>query len=77
MQDDHLYAHLTVHETLLLSAHFFLPVDTPLEFKLTLVDSIIDDLSLRKARDTKIGNDKVRGVSGGKKPLAYSLFIVN
>lgn len=66
-QDDHLYAHLTVYETLILAAHFFLPTDTPLEEKDSLVTTIINDLSLRKARDTIIGSEKVRGVSGGER----------
>lgn len=69
LQDDymHMYPHLTVYETLLLSAHFFLPESMNLEDKTSLVESIISDLSLKKARDTIIGNDKVRGISGGER----------
>jgi ABC-type multidrug transport system ATPase subunit len=66
-QDDTLYTFITVYETLMLAAHFFLPIDTPLATKTALVDSIINDLSLKKARDTIIGNDKVRGISGGER----------
>ena len=69
LQDDYLYMypHMTVYETLLLSAHFFLPNDVSIASKNSLVESIISDLSLKKARDTIIGDDKVRGVSGGER----------
>lgn len=66
-QDDLLYTHLTVYETLILAAQFYLPTETPREVKEALVETVINDLSLRKARDTKIGNEKVRGVSGGER----------
>lgn len=67
LQDDCLYTYLTVHETLMLAANFFLPTEASQESKEELVDTIIGDLSLRKARDTRIGNEKVRGVSGGER----------
>ena len=67
LQDDYLYTHLTVFETLLLSAHFFLPTNKPLTEKLELIEVIIAELGLRKARDTIIGDEKMRGVSGGER----------
>ena len=67
LQDDYLFAHLTVFETLLLSAHFFLPTHKPLAEKLELIDIIIAELGLRKARDTIIGDEQMRGVSGGER----------
>ena len=67
LQDDFLYCHLTVHETLLLAAHFFLPTHMPLLEKLNLIDLVIAELGLKKARDTIIGDDKQRGVSGGER----------
>jgi len=70
LQDDFLYAHLTVHETLLLAANFFLPTHMPQEEKLNLIDLVIAELGLRKARDTIIGDDKNRGVSGGERKRA-------
>lgn len=67
MQDDYMYAHLTVFETLMLSAHFFLPESLSYEAKAQHVDNTIAELGLVKARDTIIGNDKVRGISGGER----------
>jgi len=70
LQDDYMYTHLTVAETLMLSAHFYLPQSMTQEQKDEVVDTIIMELGLNKARDTKIGNDKVRGVSGGERKRA-------
>lgn len=67
LQDDNLYAHLTVLETLQLAATFFLPAETSEEDKMLLVEAVISELGLVRARDTSIGNDKVRGVSGGER----------
>jgi ABC-type multidrug transport system ATPase subunit len=69
-QDDNMYAFLTVFETLMLAAHFFLPSDLADEDKAKIVDSTIAELGLVKARDTIIGNDKIRGVSGGERKRA-------
>lgn len=67
LQDDLLYSHLTVLETLQLAATFFLPADTTEEERMLLVEAVISELGLAKARDTAIGNDKTRGVSGGER----------
>jgi ABC-type multidrug transport system ATPase subunit len=67
LQDDSLYAHLTVLETLTLAATFFLPGSVTEIEKMALVDACIAELGLVKARDTAIGNEKVRGVSGGER----------
>ena len=67
LQDDNLYAHLTVLETLQLAATFFLPADTTEEARMALVEAVIAELGLVKARDTPIGSDKSRGVSGGER----------
>lgn len=67
LQDDNLYAHLTVLETLQLAATFFLPAETTNEERMSLVEAVISELGLVKARDTPIGDDKVRGVSGGER----------
>lgn len=67
LQDDNLYAHLTVLETLQLAATFFLPAETTEDERMALVEAVIAELGLVKARDTAIGNDKVRGVSGGER----------
>lgn len=70
LQDDRLYPHLTVHETLMMSAHFFLPDSFTDEKKALLVNSVIAELGLGKTRDTIIGDEKVRGVSGGERKRA-------
>jgi ATP-binding cassette subfamily G (WHITE) protein 2 len=70
MQDDYMFANLTVFETLLLSAHFFLPFSMTTAEKENHVRSIIAELGLVKSTDTIIGNDALRGVSGGERRRA-------
>eukprot|EP01033_Poteriospumella_lacustris_P019622 gene19622-14238_t len=70
LQDDRLYPHLTVHETLLMSAHFYMSDDVTLDEKERLVTNVINELGLAKTRDTIIGDEKVRGVSGGERKRA-------
>jgi len=70
LQDDRLYAHLTVYETLLLSAHFFLPTTVSIEEKNTLVTDVMEELGLGKTRDTIVGDEKLRGISGGERKRA-------
>ncbi len=66
-QDDLMFAHLTVLETLTLAAHFYCPSTDSLEQKENLVNGILLALGLYKARNTIIGNQKYRGVSGGER----------
>ena len=70
LQDDRLYPHLTVQETLSMAAHFYLPHSFSPERKTQLVDSVIAELGLEKARNTIIGDEKVRGISGGERKRA-------
>ena len=70
LQDDKLYPHLTVHETLMLAAHFFLPSSVTDEEKEERVTAVIAELGLVKATNTCIGDEKVRGVSGGERKRA-------
>jgi ABC-type multidrug transport system ATPase subunit len=66
-QDDLLFGHLSVSETLVLAAHFALGSSiTPAE-KAKLVASIVDEMALAKTLDTIIGDDRARGVSGGER----------
>eukprot|EP00730_Choanoeca_flexa_P017158 TRINITY_DN8223_c0_g1_i1.p1 TRINITY_DN8223_c0_g1~~TRINITY_DN8223_c0_g1_i1.p1 ORF type:complete len:653 (+),score=153.38 TRINITY_DN8223_c0_g1_i1:329-2287(+) len=67
MQNDILLANLTVRETLRYAALLKLPQHYTREMKLARVEHVIDELGLRKAADTLIGNDIRRGVSGGEK----------
>jgi ABC-type multidrug transport system ATPase subunit/ABC-type multidrug transport system permease subunit len=67
LQDDLLYPHLTVQETLYLASQFFLPTETSDEKKEAVVESILRDLGLLSCRNTTIGDEKIRGVSGGER----------
>jgi ABC-type multidrug transport system ATPase subunit len=66
-QDDNLYPHLTVRETLLLQAQFFMSAELPKQQREAFVDDVILELGLIKAQNTTIGSAKVRGVSGGER----------
>jgi len=59
-----------VYETLLLSAHFFLPSTISLEDKNALVIDVMEELGLGKTKDTIIGDEKLRGISGGERKRA-------
>jgi ABC-type multidrug transport system ATPase subunit len=67
LQDDYLYPHLTVRETLLLQAQFFMSADISRQQREAFVDDVILELGLLKAQHTMIGGAKVRGVSGGER----------
>jgi ABC-type multidrug transport system ATPase subunit len=54
----------------MISAHFFLPDFVKEEQKKELVDSVIQELGLGKTVDTIVGDEKVRGVSGGERKRA-------
>ncbi len=58
---------LTVNEVLLHSALTRLPADMPLSKKLTFLESVLDILGLRAIRDSVIGDDMSRGISGGQR----------
>lgn len=67
MQDDLLYSMLTIEETLMFSAEFRLPRSFSKEKKQKRVDALIDQLGLRSAAKTIIGDEQHRGVSGGER----------
>jgi ABC-type multidrug transport system ATPase subunit len=67
LQDDFMYPHLTVLEVLTLASHFYCPETMSDDEKAKLVNAVIMELGLVKAKDTLIGDDKVRGVSGGER----------
>ncbi|CAJ1931217.1 unnamed protein product [Sphenostylis stenocarpa] len=66
MQEDRLFPMLTVYETLMFAADFRLG---PLSFadKKQRVEKLIDQLGLRSSRNTYIGDEGTRGVSGGER----------
>jgi ABC-type multidrug transport system ATPase subunit len=62
-----LTASLSVTETLMYAARLRLPEELTEEDRVAIVESTIDQLGLRVAAHTKIGNAFIRGVSGGQK----------
>ncbi|KAK4770720.1 hypothetical protein SAY87_031252 [Trapa incisa] len=66
-QDDVLYPHLTVLETLLFTALLRLPSSLNWEEKLRHVEGVISDLGLGRCRSSMIGGPLFRGISGGEK----------
>ncbi|KAL8136470.1 hypothetical protein V2J09_002471 [Rumex salicifolius] len=67
MQDDLLYPMLTVQETLTFAAEFRLPRTLSKSKKKARVQQLIDQLGLRNAANTVIGDEGHRGVSGGER----------
>ncbi|KAK6942892.1 ABC transporter-like, ATP-binding domain [Dillenia turbinata] len=67
MQDDLLFPMLTVEETLMFSAEFRLPRSLSKAKKRARVQALIDQLGLRSAAKTVIGDEGHRGVSGGER----------
>ncbi|KAJ9567661.1 hypothetical protein OSB04_003627 [Centaurea solstitialis] len=66
-QDDVLYPHLTVRETLIFCALLRLPKTLTRREKTAVADAVIAELGLSKCEDTIIGNTFIRGVSGGER----------
>ncbi|KAL1543953.1 ABC transporter G member 25 [Salvia divinorum] len=66
-QDDVLYPHLTVRETLVFCSILRIPVSVRREEKIAAVEAVIAELGLAPCADTIIGNSFVRGVSGGER----------
>lgn len=66
-QEEHLFAHLTVLETLLLSAKFHFPATTAEETIEDRVEEVLLELGLTQAKHTLVGSATVRGISGGER----------
>jgi ABC-type multidrug transport system ATPase subunit len=66
-QEEHLLANLTVKETLTIAAMMRLPDIFTKEQKLQQVQNVIEELRLSLCVNTKIGNELIRGISGGEK----------
>ncbi|KAJ1408520.1 ABC-2 type transporter [Sesbania bispinosa] len=66
-QDDVLYPHLTVTETLVFTALLRLPCSFTKEEKIAHAKSVIAQLGLTKCKDSIIGGPTLRGVSGGER----------
>ncbi|KAM0016806.1 putative ABC transporter, AAA+ ATPase domain, P-loop containing nucleoside triphosphate hydrolase [Helianthus debilis subsp. tardiflorus] len=66
-QDDVLYPHLTVLETLTYAAMLRLPKSLTHEEKAEQAELIILELGLTRCRDSIVGGPLIRGVSGGER----------
>ncbi|GFP96019.1 ABC transporter g family member 22, partial [Phtheirospermum japonicum] len=66
-QDDVLFPHLTVKETLMYAARLRLPKTLTKEEKDQRATDVIYELGLESCQDTMIGGSFVRGVSGGER----------
>ncbi|KAA0717841.1 ATP-binding cassette sub-family G member 8 [Triplophysa tibetana] len=66
-QDDRLLPHLTVRETLAFVAQLRLPAHFCQKQRDQRVDDVIAELRLRQCAHTRVGNEYVRGVSGGER----------
>lgn len=66
-QDDALYPHLTVFETLLFTALLRLPKSLTREEKVQHVEHVLAELGLTRCRNSMIGGPLFRGISGGEK----------
>ncbi|KAI3917279.1 hypothetical protein MKX01_000056 [Papaver californicum] len=66
-QDDVLYPHLTVKETLVFCSLLRLPNSLSKKEKTIVAESVISELGLGKCENTIIGNSFIRGVSGGER----------
>ncbi|KAA8546312.1 hypothetical protein F0562_002949 [Nyssa sinensis] len=77
-QDDVLYPHLTVRETLIFCSLLRLPKTLSKKEKTLIADSVISELGLVKCENTIIGNSFIRGVSGGERKrvsIAHEMLI--
>ncbi|XP_032039722.1 ATP-binding cassette sub-family G member 8 [Aythya fuligula] len=66
-QDDRLLPHLTVRETLLFVAKLRLPKFFSDSQREKRVEDVIAELRLRQCANTRVGNEYLRGVSGGER----------
>lgn len=66
-QDDVLYPHLTVTETLVFTALLRLPGTLTVQEKTAHAEAIITQLGLTRCKDSIIGSPLLRGISGGER----------
>ncbi|XP_048252427.1 ABC transporter G family member 22-like [Haliotis rufescens] len=70
LQEDLFFSKLTLWETLYFAAMIHLPDKMPRSEKLSRIDQIIDALDLEDCKNTAIGDQAQRGLSGGEKKRA-------
>ncbi|KAI8052282.1 P-loop containing nucleoside triphosphate hydrolase protein [Syncephalis plumigaleata] len=69
-QDDIIYHTMTVREAIMFSAQLRVSKKVPDDVKRERVEDLLTLLHLTKASDTLIGNDRIKGVSGGERKRA-------
>ncbi|KAK9024215.1 hypothetical protein V6N11_004391 [Hibiscus sabdariffa] len=77
-QDDVLYPHLTVRETLVFCSLLRLPKTLSTKDKISVAESVLSELGLSKCENTIIGNSFMRGISGGERKrvsIAHEMLI--
>ncbi|XP_010535206.1 PREDICTED: ABC transporter G family member 25-like [Tarenaya hassleriana] len=77
-QDDLLYTHLTVRETLVFCSLLRLPRTLTRAEKVRTAESVISELGLTKCENTVVGNSFIRGISGGERKrvsIAHELLV--
>lgn len=62
-----MFAELTVEEQITYAALLRLPADMPREKKMIRVSRVVQELGLSKVRNTMVGNELIRGISGGER----------
>jgi len=67
MQDDHMFADLTVLEQISISAKLRLPNNISKEEKERRIEAVISELGLSGVKNSFIGSETKRGVSGGER----------
>lgn len=67
LQDDDMFAQLTVREQVRYAASLRLPSSMSVRKKTERVDRIIQELGLAKVSDSRIGDSLLRGISGGER----------
>lgn len=77
-QNDNFYSMLTVAETLTMASQLQLPNSKSEAQKQEYVNNLMSVLGLAKTKDTRVGNEKIRGLSGGeKKRLAIGCELIS
>lgn len=66
-QDDVLYPHLTVMETLTYTALLRLPKELTQKEKIEQAETVVSDLGLTRCCNSVIGGGLIRGISGGER----------
>ncbi|XVF30016.1 hypothetical protein REPUB_Repub16aG0020800 [Reevesia pubescens] len=77
-QDDVLYPHLTVRETLVFCSLLRLPKTLTKKEKVSVAEMVLSELDLSKCENTIIGNSFIRGISGGERKrvsIAHEMLI--